>query len=97
MPHDKHYPAVNPVAKPKLLARMGGWLGGLVNNPTTGQISHGKVWANIAAGVMTWRFVSGDAPEWQWWAYGGMVGGYGLAKRAIAAVQQVSENKKGNE
>lgn len=93
MRHDKHYPAAgNP--KPKLSARMGDWLGGLVNNPTTGQISHSKLWANIAAGVMTWQFVSGDAPEWQWWAYGGMVGGYGLAKRAIAAVQQVSETKQ---
>lgn len=95
MPHDKHYPKA--AAKTTLSARVGGWLGGLVNNPTTGKISHSKLWANIAAGVMTWQFVSGDAPEWQWWAYGGMVGGYGLAKRAIAAVQQVSEIKKERE
>lgn len=71
------------------------WLGGLVNNPTTGALSHDKVWANIAAAALTWKFVlSPDAPEWQWWAYGGMVGGYGLARRAIAAVQQAADNKE---
>lgn len=65
------------------------WLGGLVNNPNTGALSHDKVWANVAAAALTWKFVGmPDAPEWQWWAYGGMVGGYGLARRAIAAVQQ---------
>lgn len=70
------------------------WLGGLVNNPTTGALSHDKVWANVAAAVLTWKFVGmPDAPEWQWWAYGGMVGGYGLARRAIAAMQQAADNK----
>lgn len=65
------------------------WLGGMVNNPTTGALSHDKVWANVAAGVMTYQFAISTTPaEWQWWAYGGMVGGYGLARRVIAAVQQ---------
>ena len=35
------------------------------------------------------------APEWLWWAYGGMVGGYALIKRGIAAVPQVAEINKG--
>ncbi|ULJ69266.1 hypothetical protein MIS45_11090 [Wielerella bovis] len=69
------------------------WLGGMVNNPTTGALSHDKVWANICAGTMTWQFCHSDPTEWQWWAYGGMVGGYGLARRAIAAAQQISEKK----
>lgn len=69
------------------------WLGGMVNNPTTGALSHDKVWANICAGTMTWQFCHSDPTEWQWWAYGGMVGGYGLARRAIAAIQQ-SQDKK---
>ena len=69
------------------------WLGGMVNNPNTGKLSHSKVWANIAAAAMTYQFIAAPAPEWQWWAYGGMVGGYGLAKRGIAALQQVAENK----
>ena len=38
--------------------------------------------------------IQANAPEWQWWAYGAMVGGYGLAKRAIAGVQQVAEKHK---
>ncbi|UOP08241.1 hypothetical protein [Alysiella crassa] len=69
------------------------WLGGLVNNPTTGALSHDKVWANVAAGVMTYQFATATPAEWTWWAYGGMVGGYGLARRAIAAAQQISESK----
>lgn len=70
------------------------WLGGLVNNPTTGALSHDKVWTNICAATMTWQFCQSDPTEWQWWAYGGMVGGYGLARRAIAAMQQVAEKQK---
>lgn len=70
------------------------WLGGLVNNPTTGALSHDKVWTNICAAAMTWKFCQSDPTEWQWWAYGGMVGGYGLARRAIAAMQQVAEKQK---
>ena len=54
----------------------------------------GSLWANVAAGVMTYQFATGTPAEWQWWAYGGMVGGYGLARRAIAAVQQTSEKKE---
>ena len=62
------------------------WLAGLISNPATGQISHTKLWANVAAGVMTWKFAAmPDAPEWAWWAYGAMVGGYALIKRGIAA------------
>ena len=68
------------------------WLSGLVCNPATGQISHTKLWANIAAACMTWEFAqTTDAPEWLWWAYGMMVGGYALIKRGIAAVPQLAE------
>lgn len=89
--HDKHHPPQSP---PSRSNRALNWAGGLLNNPQTGKLSHAKLWANVAAAAMTWQFSAGDAPEWQWWAYGGMVGGYGLARRAIAAVQQVSENKQ---
>ena len=67
------------------------WLSGLISNPATGQISHTKLWANIAAGCLTYKFVqTADAAEWLWWAYGAMVGGYALIKRGIAAVPQVA-------
>ena len=66
------------------------WLSGLFSNPKTGQASHTKLWANIAAAAMTYKFVvQPDAPEWLWWAYGAMVGSYALIKRGIAAVPQV--------
>lgn len=72
------------------------WLGGLIANPATGQISHTKLWANVAAAVMTCKFAqTPDAPEWLWWAYGAMIGGYALIKRGIAAVPQVAEISKG--
>lgn len=74
------------------------WLGGLVTNPATGHISHTKLWANVAGAVMTVKFAqTPDAPEWLWWAYGAMVGGYALIKRGIAAIPQVAEINKGKD
>ena len=68
------------------------WLGGMVNNPTTGQLSHTKLWANIAGATMTYKFASvTDAPEWLWFAHGSMVGGYALIKRGIAAIPQLAD------
>ena len=67
----------------------------LVNNPTTGQLSHTKLWANIAGTTTTYKFASvTDAPEWLWFAYGSMVGGYALIKRGIAAIPQLAEIKQ---
>ena len=67
----------------------------LVNNPTTGQLSHTKLWANIAGATMTYKFASvTDAPEWLWFAHGSMVGGYALIKRGIAAIPQLAEIKQ---
>ena len=71
------------------------WLSGLISNPASGQVSHTKLWANVAAAVMTYKFAAmPDAPEWAWWAYGAMVGGYALIKRGIAAVPQVAAIKR---
>ena len=68
------------------------WIGGLFTNPTTGDISHTKLWANVAALVMTVKFAGMDTPELDlWWAYGAMVGGYALIRRGIAAAQQFGE------
>lgn len=74
------------------------WLSGLISNPATGTISHTKLWANVAAGAMTIKFIqSVDTIEWLWWAYGVMVGGYALIKRSIATIPQVMQIKKGND
>lgn len=68
-------------------------LTGLISNPATGQISHSKLWANIAALVMTVKFALDPTPSLElWWAYGAMVGGYALVRRGIAAAQQVAED-----
>lgn len=68
------------------------WLAGLFTNPATGTLSHTKLWANIAASVLTVKFALSTEPaEWMWWAYGSMVGGYALIKRGIAAVPQLAE------
>lgn len=41
------------------------WLSGLIANPATGQISHTKLWANITAACMTYKFIQTEnAPEW---------------------------------
>ena len=69
---------------------------GLLTNPATGALSHSKLWANIAAALMTYKFATAaESADWMWWCYGAMVGGYALIKRGIAAVPQVAEIKKG--
>lgn len=69
---------------------------GLIANPATGQISHTKLWANIAAFLMSVKFYQTDnPPDWLWLYYGGLVGGYALIKRGIAAFPQIAEIKQG--
>ncbi|WP_037587021.1 hypothetical protein [Stenoxybacter acetivorans] len=67
---------------------------GLIGNPATGAVSHTKVWANIAAACLTYKFAVLANPSVDLWlAYGSMVGGYALLKRGIAAAQAVGESK----
>ena len=67
-------------------------LSALFSNPTTGKISHTKLWANIACAAATVKFVLMEAPTADiWFAYLGVVGGYALSRRAIAAWQQTQE------
>lgn len=68
----------------------------LIGNPANGQLSHSKLWANIAAAVMTAKFLLNPDPSLDLWlAYGGMVGGYALIRRGVAAAQQVGEARAG--
>ena len=63
---------------------------GLFTNPATGALSHSKLWANIAAALMTYKFATAaESAEWMWWCYGAMVGGYALL-RVAADVDAVS-------
>lgn len=71
------------------------WLSGLISNPANGDISHTKLWANVAACVMTVKFARMTEPSMDlWWAYGVMVGGYALVRRGIAAFQQAGQQVK---
>ncbi|WP_231867732.1 hypothetical protein [Snodgrassella sp. CFCC 13594] len=68
------------------------WPLGLITNPGTGAISHSKLWANVAAATGTYKFVVEPAPPYEVWiAYLGLVGGYAVARRWIAAKQQEKE------
>lgn len=63
-------------------------------NPVTGKLSHCKLWANIASGVATYKFINLPEPSYEiWMVYLGIVGGYAVARRFIAAKQQVAEDK----
>ena len=83
------------------LTQSKGWqhfIAGLITNPATNQASHTKLWANIAAATMTYKFATViDTPEWLWFAYGSMVGGYALIKRSIAAIPQLAQIKSHKE
>lgn len=61
------------------------WLGGLITNPTTGKISHSKLWANVAAAAATYKFVLlPDLDADIWIAYLGLVGGYAVARKWLS-------------
>lgn len=64
----------------------------LIKNPHTGCISHTKLWANIACCAATYKFIALPEPSAEiWMAYLGLVGGYSVARRWIAAKQQGAE------
>ena len=70
----------------KMIRKLSNYLGGLVNNVATGQLSHSKLWANVAAGAATYKFiVLPDLDADIWIAYLGIVGGYSVAMKWIAA------------
>lgn len=61
------------------------WLSGLLNKED-GTVSHSKLWANVASAAATYKFImTPDATAEIWLAYLGLVGGYAVARRWIAA------------
>lgn len=61
------------------------YLGGLFNNAATGEMSHSKLWANVAAGAATYKFITlPDLNAEIWVAYLGIVGGYAVARKWLA-------------
>lgn len=67
----------------------------LAGNEGTGAPSHTKIWASIACAAATWKFIHIPEPSAEiWTAYLGLVGGYALGRRWIAAKQIVETQKQ---
>lgn len=78
---------------------MGKWLKAfikaLAGNEGTGAPSHTKIWASVACATATWKFINIPEPSVDiWMAYLGLVGGYALGRRWIAAKQIVETQKQ---
>lgn len=68
----------------------------LAGNEATGAPSHTKIWASVACAAATWKFIHIPEPSVDiWMAYLGLVGGYALGRRWIAAKQVVETQKVG--
>ena len=67
----------------------------LAGNEVTGAPSHTKIWASVACAAATWKFTRIPEPSVDiWMAYLGLVGGYALGRRWIAAKQIVETQKQ---
>lgn len=63
-------------------------------NPSTGKYSHSKIWANVACGAATYKFLSvPDMPSEIWAIYLGVVGGYAVARSFVAVKRQEAERE----
>ena len=66
----------------------------IFKNPTTGNVSHSKLWANVACAAGTFKFVMLPDPSAEIWAvYLGIVGGYAVARSFVSVKRQEVENE----
>ncbi|UOO89610.1 hypothetical protein LVJ82_01090 [Vitreoscilla massiliensis] len=80
----------NPIASPWVKS----FVKALAGNEVTGAPSHTKIWASVACATATWKFIHIPEPSVDiWMAYLGLVGGYALGRRWIAAKQDVETKK----
>ncbi|HFC6827627.1 TPA: hypothetical protein ACTCX0_002237, partial [Neisseria meningitidis] len=60
----------------------------------TGNVSHSKLWANVACAAGTFKFVMLPDPSAEIWAvYLGIVGGYAVARSLVSVKRQEVENE----
>ncbi|HGG9679855.1 TPA: hypothetical protein ACJJ9X_002165, partial [Neisseria meningitidis] len=60
----------------------------------TGNVSHSKLWANVACAAGTFKFVMLPDPSAEIWAvYLGIVGGYAVARSFVSVKRQEVENE----
>lgn len=70
-------------------------LGDIFCNPATGKISHSKLWANVACGAATYKFLTvPDLPSEIWAIYLGIVGGYAVARSYVSVKRQQVEQEE---
>lgn len=66
----------------------------IFKNPVTGNVSHSKLWANVACAAGTFKFVMLPDPSAEIWAvYLGIVGGYAVARSFVSVKRQEVENE----
>lgn len=66
----------------------------IFKNPVTGNVSHSKLWANVACAAGTFKFVMLPDPSAEIWAvYLGIVGGYAVARSFVSIKRQEVENE----
>ncbi|ELK83440.1 hypothetical protein [Neisseria meningitidis] len=66
----------------------------ILKNPATGNVSHSKLWANVACAAGTFKFVMLPDPSAEIWAvYLGIVGGYAVARSFVSVKRQEVENE----
>lgn len=66
----------------------------IFKNPATGNVSHSKLWANVACAAGTFKFVMLPDPSAEVWAvYLGIVGGYAVARSLVSVKRQEVENE----
>ena len=65
----------------------------IFKNPATGNVSHSKLWANVACAAGTVKFEMLPDPSAEIWAvYLGVVGGYAVARSLVSVKRQEVEN-----
>lgn len=66
----------------------------IFKNPVTGNVSHSKLWANVACAAGTFKFVMLPDPSAEIWAvYLGIVGGYAVARSFVSVKRQEVKNE----
>lgn len=70
----------------------------IIRNPATGNVSHSKLWANVACAAGTFKFVMLPDPSAEIWAvYLGIVGGYAVARSFVSVMRQELESDHARE
>lgn len=64
----------------------------IVKNPATGNLSHSKIWANVACLAATYKFLMEPDVGFEIWAiYLGIVGGYAVARSYVSVKRKEVE------